>query len=702
VSARADTPVLEPGSRVVRQVENGQVRFIVRAGATGKYLRVGEAEDVLLSLFDGERTLDKIRTSYMARRKERIENADIAAFVGRMRSLGVVRPTIEARNRLLLEKARQRREERHISEKFGSLLFMRRKLFDPDPLLNALVGPLRFLFTRAFVIFSCVLFLAAASILVARWDEVASGIANMGLMLGGGTGVSLGLIWVTALCVVFLHEFGHGLTCKHFGGEVHDMGVLLMFFQPCFYANVNDAWTFESRAARLWVTAAGGFIESVLGSLCVLLWAVTEPGTTVNGLAQVVFTISLSSTLLFNMNPLIKLDGYYLLADFLGIENLRDRSTAHVTWLFRNRILGLPAPRVTEDVREGRILATYAILSTAYMGMLLLVIVTVLVGALSGGGGPGLFVILVMGTLAWMLLKGPIVSLGGVMKELVRTHGATLRSPRFLAGAAVAVVAIVGIAAVVPWTRTSRAKSVLEPGRIVDVVAPTTGIVGAIHPKEGAAVDVGTPLFRMDTGPGEMEVALAREQAARLERDVVRRQSAGDSAGAAVARKHAEAATRRVEDAARRLALKEVVSPIAGLVLDGRVGERAGTPVSRDQVVMRVGDCTVLHARVHFDGRSAARIRAGMDARVRLRSFPGRTFEGKVLTVSGEAIRPKETDAGPAPTSMARWDVVIEIPNEDGTLRPGMSGEATVNLDRVSMLVATWDAVRQTFRADVF
>ncbi len=703
MAGRSDVPVLDEGSRVVRQVEAGETRFIVRAGTTGKYLRVGEPEAAILELLDGERNLEQVRRAYMARRRESIALAEVAGFVNRMRSLGVVRPTVEASNLMLIEKARQRRVERRFSGRFGSLLFLRRKLFDPDRILSALVGPLGFFFTRGFVIFGAVLVVVAAGILTARWGDVAAGVKNFGSVLGA-SGLSLWVLWGTALVVVFLHEFGHGLACKHFGGDVHEMGVLLLFFQPCFYCNVNDAWTFQSRAARLWVTAAGGVIETVIGSACVVIWAVTEPGSLVHELCRVVFTMSLSMTLLFNMNPLIKLDGYYLLADLLGIENLRERSMGHLKWFIRARMLRLPADRITEDPREGRILIAYALASSTYMGLLILMILTLLAGAVLGGGGPGIGVILVLGALAWLLLKQPVMVVGGAMVETakhMRESGAARRALR-IAGVAAAVVALASF--VVPWTPASTAICVVEPARIADIRSGPAGRIVDVIVAGGARVQAGAPLFRVAAPEEEAAVRAGREGADRLRAMAMERRASGDTSGAEVLDREAEAAAGKLREAEERLSRAVATSPIDGVVMGERLAEIEGVGVQRDQRVLRVGDVSRLRVHCAMTARDSAPLRVGMGARVRLHALPGEWLVGEVVSISGRPI--DETHpAGAAlhvPAGPPRWAVEVEVPNPGMRALPGMTGETRVDLGRTTVAGAAWSAVRSTFRTDVF
>src|SRR5262249_17827770 len=141
-----------------------------------------------------------------------------------------------------------------------SLLFWRKSLFDPDRLFTRLEPYLRFLGTRTFLFVSVGGILAAAVLVWANHRELGSGFTHVQRWQ------TWALAWVTLLAATALHECAHGLTCKHYGGEVHEVGFLLLFFMPCFYCNVSDAWLFPQQSKRLWVTFAGGYCD-----LCV--WA---------------------------------------------------------------------------------------------------------------------------------------------------------------------------------------------------------------------------------------------------------------------------------------------------------------------------------------------------------------------------------------------------------------------------------------------
>src|SRR5439155_2281425 len=176
--------------------------------------------------------------------------------------------------------------------------------------------------------------------------------------------------------VVAAHECAHGLTCRHFNGEVHEIGFMLIFFQPALYCNVSDAWLFPEKSKRLWVGFAGPYFELFVWALAVLVWRATEVETWINYAALIIMATSSVKTLI-NLNPLIKLDGYYLLSDYLEIPNLRRRSFKYVGDLL-GRLVGLPS-RFAQGLsrRERWIYVVYGVLSTlGSLSILVYVLVT--------------------------------------------------------------------------------------------------------------------------------------------------------------------------------------------------------------------------------------------------------------------------------------------------------------------------------------
>ncbi len=182
---------------------------------------------------------------------------------------------------------------------------------------------------------------------------------------------------VAFFVLIVIHEFAHAITCRMYGGEVNEFGFLFMYFQPCFYCDISDAWLFEKKSQRLAVTWAGPYSEIILLALTMIVWRVTVPGSYIHDVSQIL-VIVIWVTAIFNLNPLIKLDGYYLLSDYLDIPNLRDKSFSYVGNLFKRVLLGWPIEKIEVDKRKRRIYIIYAGLASVYTLFIILYFLSIL------------------------------------------------------------------------------------------------------------------------------------------------------------------------------------------------------------------------------------------------------------------------------------------------------------------------------------
>ena len=238
------------------------------------------------------------------------------------------------------------------------------------------------------------------------------------------------VFWLTGFAIIVVHELGHGYSCKYFGGEVHEIGAMLLYFEPAFFCNVNDAWTFPELKARLWVTAAGSWIQLVAAGAAAIVWWAAAPGTAVSHVALSAMIFGGATTVVMNANPLIPLDGYFALSDYLEVPNLRQRAFAHLGWLVQTRVLRLDAPAPAADEREQRIFLIYSVLAAWYIASIMLLVAGTVYGWLDqalGLTGGALFVLAV-----WLMSRSALRSLGGTWPRVGESSG---RAPRSGAGA---------------------------------------------------------------------------------------------------------------------------------------------------------------------------------------------------------------------------------------------------------------------------
>jgi len=356
----ASPPKLRSDLTVSRQQTVDGPRCVVKDGRTGRFFRFGELEQFIAEQLDGETPLDVVRARTEARFAAPLAPESLAGFVRSLAKSGLLQGEGEAQDRGARSPGRVR----------GTLLYLRFRLFDPDRLFDRLVGRVRFCFTPPFLVVSSALVIFAAALSIVGWTDIRGDLSRLYRLS------SIPLFLLISLGLATAHEFAHGLTCKRFGGEVHDLGFLLIYFTPSFYTNVSDAWLFPEKSKRLCVGIAGPCVELVLWALATIAWRVTDVDTWINYAALLVMTLSGVKTL-FNLNPFIKLDGYYLLSDYLELPNLRKRAFRYVGNLAK-RLAG-PGERVVTEIspRERWIYLAYGLVgSVTSLSILGYVIIT--------------------------------------------------------------------------------------------------------------------------------------------------------------------------------------------------------------------------------------------------------------------------------------------------------------------------------------
>jgi multidrug efflux pump subunit AcrA (membrane-fusion protein) len=463
--------------------EQGQ--YVVKDPKTGAFYQIGDEEFFLLMRLNGEHTAEALCHAYEAIFDQPLSLEDLNEFIDTARSWGFLQP-----DKVAQEKTAPVAESEPVTADMPpasrpararqSILHWRFSLFDPDHLFTWLAPKIGFFWTRGFVCLSGACILSALALVWCNRGELTGTFGQ----LGWETAI---LAWLTLAVVTTCHEFAHGLTCKHHGGEVHEIGFLLIFFMPAFFCNVSDAWLFWDKKKRLWVTLAGGYCELFLWSLAVFIWRLTMPETLWHHLAWVIVSVC-GIRVLFNFNPLLKLDGYYLLSDGLDLPNLRQRALhylmGHVRWLLWG------AARPAAEARS-RWMLVYGLACWLYSVAFLLLSLFAL-GQLCGSSSSVLGLVLAV-VLCALSLPGLFqgVSSGEFSQMLQTRHRRTLLWGFGLAAGCAAL----------GWVeiedRVGGSFQVHSADR-TEVRAPVAGFVRMIQAQEGQAVAAGTILAELE------------------------------------------------------------------------------------------------------------------------------------------------------------------------------------------------------------
>jgi putative peptide zinc metalloprotease protein len=332
---------VRPDLQVFEQKYEGKVFHVVKDPVCLRYYRFNKQEYFVFSLFDGQHTMEQVRDRFEDEfRPQRLEHQDLESFARQLVTAGLVQHEQPgAGKHLFHRRAKQRRMKRLAT--ITNILYMKIPVIDPDRLLTWMFRYLWWIFTPAFFAAS-VLFMLSAAIHVTL--HFTTFYAKLPAYQEFFTWNSVLYMWISLGVVKVIHEFGHGLSCKAFKGECHEMGVLLMCLSPALYCNVTDAWTLAAKWKRIIISFAGIYVELVIAAAATFVWWYTPAYPVVNNIALAVMVLCSVSTVVFNANPLMRFDGYYIAADWLEIPNLREKATRFLNNLFLEKCLGVEVP----------------------------------------------------------------------------------------------------------------------------------------------------------------------------------------------------------------------------------------------------------------------------------------------------------------------------------------------------------------------
>ncbi len=354
---------MRPDFRARQHRYQGRVYWVVKDPVGLQYFRFEEEEFAILQMLDGESSLDEISDQFERDfPPQTIRVEELQQFIGMLHKSNLVITDAAGQGTQL----KKRRDERKSQERWATLaniLSVRFKGIDPERVLNFLLRYTDWFFSVPAMIVCVLLALSALTLVVVQFDVFRSRLPNFHTFFDAQNWIWLGL---TLAVTKVLHEFGHGLSCKHFGGECHEMGIMMLVLTPCLYCNVSDSWMLPNRWHRAAIGAAGMYVELVLASICTFIWWFTEPGP-LNYICLNVMFISSVSTVMFNANPLLRYDGYYIFSDVLEIPNLRQKASTILNRKLGAWCLGLEEP---EDPflpkRNQGLFALYTVASAIY------------------------------------------------------------------------------------------------------------------------------------------------------------------------------------------------------------------------------------------------------------------------------------------------------------------------------------------------
>lgn len=481
---------LLPTVKMRRQEFEGGRWHVLENPMRGQFFRLHPAAYAFVSRLSPDKTVEEVWDSVVRVYPESAPTQqEVVHFLGQLQSSGLLRGELPADSRRLLDR-HQKAQAKKVRSQLASVSSFKLPLFNPDSLIGSLAPLGRLAFSWPGLVVWLAVVIMGLKVAVDHWPELtverASALDPANLPI-------LGLVFTV---VKIIHELGHGLACRRFGGAVRETGVMFMFLAPFPYIDTTSSWGFRERSKRILVAAAGMVFELFIAAIAVMVWArAGDPG--LRALAYNVIFVASVTTVLFNANPLLRYDAYYMLADWLRVPNLQQRSNLMLGFLCERYLFGMSnavTPAVT--AKEAWILTTYGIASNIYR----IVLFSTLIAWIAA---EYLILGLLMAMMAFFgLFLKPLIA-------LVRYLGWNQRLGRHRARAVTVTAGGLGLILAglwfVPAPRAFRAPGVVESAALIEVHTSVAGVLKRVVTASGSEVSAGDVLMEFENPELELE-----------------------------------------------------------------------------------------------------------------------------------------------------------------------------------------------------
>jgi putative peptide zinc metalloprotease protein len=577
------TPRIRAHARILRHSFRGRVWFVLQDQAAERAHRFTPAAHHFIGLMDGQRTVQQLwDATCTALGDDAPTQEDVISLLGQLHAADALLCDVTP-DSLEVFRRFERHERLRWKRRLWSPLALRFPLFDPDRFLRRtlpLVAPL-------FSWWGLAIWLAVVAtgsvLAVSHWTDLTENISERVL-----DPANLVLLWFVYPVVKALHELGHAYATRRWGGEVHEIGIMLLVFSPVPYVDASASWAFADKRKRMVVGAIGIAVELFLGSLALFVWLTVQPGA-VRAVAYNVMLICGVSTLLFNGNPLLRFDGYYVLADAIEIPNLGARANQYLGHLFKRYMLGMKdAMGAVQSAGERAWLAVYGVTSFIYRIVISFIIILFIAGKFFFIGV--LLALWSVATQVFMpIFNGLAFLLTGPAIRRQRGRAVTV------ALALLAATAVILLLIPVPnWTRTEGVVWVPEESQ---VRSGAEGFITELLVPAGAAVTRGQPLLRAEEPFLETRTAMLEAQVAEAEAKY-NALLPFDRVQAAMTREEWVAANANLKRARERIADLTYRSPANGQLVIPNAVDLAGRFVNKGQLIGYVLEPRELVVRV--------------------------------------------------------------------------------------------------------
>ena len=717
------------------QTYQGRNYWVIKDPLNLKYYRFEVEEYALLQMLDGQTSPDRIKREFEYRfSPQKITIGELFQFAGMLFRSGLLISDAPEQGVQLLRRANETRSKERW-QSMTNILAIRYRGFDPDVLLGKLNNYFGWFFTWTAFFFVAIIGLAAIGLVVAQFETFQNKLPSFYEFFAAKNWIWLALVLAGTKV---LHEFGHGIACKRFGGECHEMGVMMLVLTPCLYVNVSDSWLLNDKWKRAMIAAAGMYVELVLSAIAAFVWWFSAPGI-VNQLALNIVFVSSVSTIVFNANPLLRYDGYYILSDLLEIPNLRSKATTILNRFCGSLFLGIESrPDPFLPKRHQWLFASYSVAAALYRWVITFSIFWFVYRVLEPYGLKVIGQMVALSSI-YGLLGMPLIRLYKFFSVPGRLG--VVKRVRAVVSFALLAVLIFGIM-MVPIPHYVYCSFYTQGANAENVYVDVPGTLTNVLTRENTQVEAGQPIIELYSQDLRVQLAslLTESELALVRRDSLMRtasaegsQSLGLLSAQAAYKTAFESYRQRFEDLNRMT----VRAPVSGLLIapplsppsdrdDKTLEQWVGSPLDAGNLGAALKQSTLvgqivpdpkkMEAVLAVDQADVEFIKKEQPVELLVNLVPCEIFHSAIKLVTpnemrdtpralsskygGDIVTETARSGMEVPTS-TKFLVKVDLENEDELVVPGSTGVAKIRAGSQTVGRRIWRLASRTFQFEL-
>lgn len=679
---------MRPSSQVSRQHYRGERWYVVRDPAGNQFHRLSAPAYRFVGLLDGTRTVSEAWELVGGQLADDAPTQnEVIQILSQLHAANLLESNVTPDAAVLLRRHKKRVQQQW-QGRLMNILFPRIPLWDPDRFLCRWMPVMKPLLSRIGALIWLVVVFSALFALVPEWARLQQSASH------AVAPENWPFLWATFVLIKLIHELGHGFACRRFGGEVHELGIMFLVLVPAPYVDASTAWAFPNKWARIFVGAGGMIFELFVAAILAFVWINTAQDTLINGLAYNAMLIASVSTLIFNANPLLRYDGYYILSDWLEIPNLRYRASEYSLGLIKRHLFKVKQSQPLPPIGQRFWLVFYSIASSIYRTFVGIAIILMVWNQV-----PVLGVLMALGGVAtWLIV--PVVKTTKYLLLESELHRKRTRATAWVLAAVAAAAILIGV---VKFTVHFEAIGIVEPAEKEVVYSRTNGIVDLIAVQDGQELKANDVI--LICRDRELEARILADQAAIASLTAQQAKAAAGKETQAEARSYkvqSDAKKKDLADALRKQVELTVRAPIAGRLIAPELHHLPGRFLQKGTEIGTVARSDDLRIAAVVDQADAALVYDKTTSKVvevRPSSMRGRRdLRGDIEPrqaspvmelphqslgdhLGGEAQVDPTDQKGLKLTKpmIALW---IKLPNKDNTLLPGQKAYLRFDLEK--------------------